>query len=177
MIDECRINVEASRGGNMKLFIKLRCYPGDSLNFHVNDVKPLCDIWKTWFYDGLIDFRVDCSWGTIPSLSGLGESEKEFRKIMFTADYFGDILNNKRDISNWADSLRTRVLKDCQINQTCVILPLLNDYESFGKRLFALNSTMAAFHTRSESLQPFILQNANLNPKLKPDIIHSMNMT
>ena len=110
MIDECRMNVESSRGGKPKLFIKLRCYVQYGLVVKkVTDPKPTCDIWKDWFFNGLIDFCVDCRSVMLDAVEdNILDSAYTFKGLVSTADYFGNVLNGFRDKSGWAARLKER---------------------------------------------------------------------
>lgn len=168
MIDECKTRVENARNNRIKLFIKLRCYPGAILKVDIDDIKPICDIWTKWFFNGLIDFKVDAFLGGYdipwPGVDNWYQVKKEFRKCMYAADCFGDIWSYSKHMSTWADPLRTRVVKDCELNETCVIWPRLQHYDKFS---FECDGLMVDFSTQMPAHHPLIIRNAKLNPKFE----------
>ena len=171
MIDQCRRNVESSRGGTPKLFIKLHCYVQYSLVVQeVTDAKPTCNIWKDWFFNGLIDFSVDCRSVTLSEVdSSIPNAARRFERLVPTADYFGNVLNGFRDKSGWAARLKERVFKDCQLNQTCVILPQLDRHETIKSK----SHQMVIFNTNFNRY-PIKIQNALWNPKLEHQMMNKM---
>ena len=164
VIDKCRINVYNDR--NFKVFIKVKCLMNlwTVQDITMTNIEKIRNIFEDWYLNGLFDVSVSVYKPRARNqqnhaLDQLNQSLKnldsKLRSLKIRLD------------SKKLDSLRERVLGDCDRNETCEISPLLTRYPGNMRNNVDTNADLMGVDTNLTCMKHcrklILIQNAIIN--------------